>query len=56
MEAETLGISEQHGRLSVAGSALHSKDKCRKSLKLTSEQLVSCFLISATVLAVTVYA
>jgi len=33
--------STQHDRLTVAGSAIYGKDKCRKSLKLTSDQLVS---------------
>jgi len=41
----TASDSVQRNRLAVAGSALHSKDKCRKSLKLTSDQLVSHLLL-----------
>lgn len=42
-ESETVTVtgSMQHEHLSVASSALHSKDKCRKTLKLTSDQLAS---------------
>ena len=39
-ETETLTM-QRDDHLALTGSALHSKDKCRKSLKLTSDQLVS---------------
>jgi len=46
-ELETESSAVEHGNVALtgAGSALHCKDKCRKTLKLSSEQLVSCFAI-----------
>jgi len=44
-EADTTG-SVQCDRLAVAGS--YSTDRCRKSLKLTSDQLVSSSDLSVT--------
>ena len=46
-ELETESSAVEHGNVALtgAGSALHGKDKCRKTLKLSSEQLVSCFAI-----------
>ena len=49
-ELETESSAVEHGNVALtgAGSALHGKDKCRKTLKLSSEQLVSCFAVPPT--------
>jgi len=44
-ETETVTIDNNLSHLTVAGSGLYGKDKCRKSLKLTSDQLVSFSLV-----------
>ena len=53
-ELETVSGSMQHDHLTVASGALFSKDKCRKSLKLTSDQLVSHWLFSVLALTVSI--